>query len=126
MENKFEKKLGIYCLFNKETKKYDTFMLSNSDQEAVDYFLDQVAATAYDLANKADTLNYNKLFSNLKYTCLMRVATFNSVAGSFDNEQICLIDLIEPTTIENYIKAKFELQNKFKDLVPNKEKKEGN
>lgn len=122
---KLNKKLGIYCLLNKETEKYDTFMMSYSDEEARDYFLDQTSNVAFELANKADTVNYNKLFNSLKDTCLLRVAVFNEETGSFDNEQVVLLDLITKESIEDFIKAKFELQNKFKDIVPEKiERKE--
>lgn len=122
---KLNKKLGIYCLLNKETEKYDTFMMSYSDEEARDYFLDQTSNVAFELANKADTVNYNKLFNSLKDTCLLRVAQFNEEKGAFDNEQVVLLDLITRESIEDFIKAKFELQNKFKDIIPEKiERKE--
>lgn len=126
MENKFVKKLSIYCLYDKETQKYDSFMISFNDEEAKNYFLDQTASVAFDLANKADSANYNRLFSSLKTTCFMRLATFNDLSGEFENEKVVLLDNITDESIEGYIKYKFELKNKFMDLVPNKEKKEGN
>ena len=125
MNNDLKKVLGIYCLYDKETYKYDTFMYSYSDEEAKNYFLDQTAHAAFDLANKADNINYNRLMNNLKTTCLMRLATFDDEKGLFVNEQVILIDYISEESIENYVKLKFELSNKFKALVPNIKKKEG-
>ena len=125
MENKFVKKLSIYCLYDKETNVYDSFMYSYNDEEAKNFFLDNTATVAFELANKADTTNYNKLFSNLKTTCLMRLASFDDQKGEFINEKVVLIDYIDGESIENYVRAKFDLKNKFMDLVPNNEKKEG-
>ena len=125
MENKFVKKLSIYCLYDKETQKYDSFMYSFNDEEAKNYFLDQTANVAFELANKADTPNYNRLFSSLKTTCLMRLATFNELSGEFENEKVVLLDMISEEAIENYVRMKFDLKNKFMDLVPVKDKKEG-
>lgn len=123
---KFEKKLAIYCLFDKETEKYDSFTMSYSDEEARDWFLDQLSHVAFDLASKADTLNYNKLFENLKSSCFIRLAIFDEIKGIFNNEQVVLIDYIEKSVIENLVKFKIDLASKFKDikLSPN-EKKEG-
>lgn len=120
---KLEKKLGIYCLFNKETEKYDTFSMSYSDDEAKDYFLDQLSSVAYELASKADTVGYNKLFRNFKDTCFMRLATFDETNGVFINEAVVLIDVIEKSSISSFIKAKFALKNEFSDVMPKDEKK---
>lgn len=125
MESKFEKRLAIYCLYDKETEKFDSYMMAFNDDEAKNHFLDQTAQIAFELASKADTVNYNRLFSSLKTTCFMRLATFDDVTGVFTNEKIVLLDNITDDAIENYIKLKFDLKNKFMDLVPNKEKKEG-
>lgn len=115
------KKLNIYCLYNKVTDVYDSFMLSNTDEEAIDYFLNQIANTAFEFANNADNMNYNRLFSGLKDTLFMRLSTFDEENGVFLQDKAVLIDYISSESIERYIKAKFDLKNKFIDLVPKTE-----
>lgn len=116
------KKLNIYCLYNKVTDVYDSFMLSNTDEEAIDYFLNQIANTAFEFANNADNMNYNRLFTGLKDTLFMRLSTFDEENGVFLQDKAVLIDYITSESIEGYIKAKFDLKNKFMDLVPKTDK----
>lgn len=123
---KIERKLGIYCLFDKVTEKYDSFIIGFDDEETKNYFLDETARVAFELAQKGDSTGYNKLFSQLKDSCLLRICTFNDETGAFINDKICLLDYITAESIEGFIRAKFELKNKFQDLVPKENlKKEG-
>lgn len=116
MENNIEKNLGIYCLYNKETKVYDSFMMSFDDVEAKDFYIEQIALLAHDLADKGDNKHYDQLISRLTDSCIMRLAIFDKVKGCFNNEQVVLIDYIQEQNIIDFYKSREDLQTKFKKV----------
>lgn len=118
-ENNIERIMGIYCLFNKETKVYDSFMISFDDSEAKDFYVEQIALIAHDLASKGDTKRYDQLVSRFTESCVMRLATFDKVLGVFNNEQVVLLDYISEQNIIDYFNARDELQTKFKKVSDN-------
>ena len=119
MEN-IEKKLGLYCLFNKETKVYDSMYMAFDDKEARDFMLENLSLLAKDLSEKGDLKSYKTFIDRLVDSCVMRLATFDSVQGIFINEQVVLVDYFTEQALIDYYKSKEELQNKFKKVEENK------
>ena len=116
MENNIDKVMGIYCLYDKETGVYDSFIISFDDLEAKDYFVSNIALIAKDLSESGNVKNYNTFMSRLTNSCVMRLATFDKANGSFINEQVVLVDYIQEKDLIDFYKAHDELQHKFKKV----------
>lgn len=116
MENKKNldlKPMGIYCIYDKETKVYDAFVMSFDDLEAKDYFIENLSLLAKQFSDAGDKKKYDKLIERATSSCVLRLCIFNKELGVFENEQVCLVDNITEQDLIDYYNSRDELKHKF-------------
>lgn len=93
MENKIEKKLTMYSLFDKNTEIYDGLVMGFDDKATIDYYLSQFKSIILSFDDDKFIEYKNKFIDKLKSSCIYSLGYFDNLKGEFVNEKKVLVDL---------------------------------
>lgn len=99
MEEKIEKRLFTYCLYDKNTETYNMLMTGFDDKATIDYYINVFNDIYKSLNNyyKGEKLEteINNFKDKINCSCIYRVGYFDIYKCEFINDKFLLVDLFD-------------------------------
>lgn len=105
--NNIEKKLYLYCLFDKEINVHEALVTGFDDKATISYYLESFKNILVSLSD----LDKEKFLEKLHNNSIYRVAYFDTSKGEFVNEKCFLADLFD-LSIDEIISNKLNEKEK--------------